>query len=240
MIEALISNERFRRIFAPVAVVGLIMLFVSLGSWQLDRAAEKNRMQALFASDGPYIRLTADMLFTEFQNVETTGRYDGERQVLIDNMFVDNRIGYYVITAFHQAADQPLLIVNRGWVARPAAGEADADFSVGGADRTIRGRVGHLPRVGIRPGEPFEAAGKWPKKGVYPTLDDLSAELGQELLPFILLLSPADDDGYLRRWQPRQSGPMMHYGYAFQWFAMAAAVLGILYWRIRKRRLAGR
>ncbi len=235
MIEALITNTRFRRIFEPVAAVGLIVLFVSLASWQLDRAAQKNSLQSLFESDQPYTRLTVDMLFADFENIETSGRYDSERQVLIDNMFVDNRIGYYVITAFRHAADQPLLIVNRGWVARSAAGEPDADFSVGGADRTIRGRVGHLPRVGMRPGEPFEATSKWPKKGIYPTLDDLSAELGQELLPFILLLSPADDDGYVRRWQPRVSGPMMHYGYAFQWFAMAAAVLGRFYWRIRKR-----
>ena len=61
------------------------------------------------------------------------------------------------------------------------------------------------------------------KRPFIPTLDELSAELGQELLPFILLLSPEDDDGYVRLWQPRDSGPGMHYGYAFQWFAMAAA-----------------
>ncbi len=236
MIEALITNERFRRIFAPVAAVGLIVLFVSLGLWQLDRAAEKISLQSLFDADGPYTRLTVDMVFTDFQSIEAFGRYDSERQVLIDNVFVDGRIGYYVITPFRHAADQPWLIVNRGWVAKPAAGEADADFSVGTADRTIRGRVGHLPRVGLRPGAPFETASKWPKKGIYPTLDDLSAELGQELLPFILLLSPVDDDAYGRGWRPRGSGPMMHYGYAFQWFTMAAAVLGVVYWRVRKRR----
>ena len=93
-----------------------------------------------------------------------------------------------------------------------------------------------MPRVGIRPGAPFEDAGDWPKKAIYPTLDELSAELGQELLPFIVLLSPADDDGYVRRWQPRAGGPMMHYGYAFQWFAMATAVLGFLFWRMRTGR----
>jgi cytochrome oxidase assembly protein ShyY1 len=175
------------------------------------------------------------MPVNRFQNIEAVGSYDRERQVLIDNMFVDGRRGYFVITAFRYAADQPLLIVNRGWVARPAAGAAAPDFSVGTAGRRIRGRVGALPRVGIRPGESFRGAGNWPKTGVYPTLDDLSAELGQELLPFMLLLSPEDDDGYGRRWQPRESGPRMHYGYAFQWFAMARAVLGILLWRRRKR-----
>jgi len=235
MIEALITNKHFRRIFPPVAAAGLIVLFVSLGSWQLDRAAEKNSLQSLFEGDQPYTRLSADTAYADFQNIDAFGRYDGEHQFLIENVIVDGRSGYYVITAFRYAADQPLLIVNRGWVAKSAASEPAADFSVGNSDRTIRGRAGHLPGVGLRSGEPFEAGGQWPKKGRYPTLDELSGELGQQLLPFVLLLSPADDDGYGRRWQPRTSGPMMHYGYAFQWFAMAAVVLGISYWRLRKR-----
>jgi surfeit locus 1 family protein len=180
------------------------------------------------------------MPVTRFQNVETSGRYDGQRQVLIDNMFLDGRNGYYVLTAFRYAAGQPLLIVNRGWVARPAAGRPEPDISVGNAERTIRGRVGNLPRVGIRSGGPFEGGAGWPKKAFYPTLDDLSAELGEELLPFILLLGPEDADGYIRHWQPRDSGPMMHYGYAFQWFAMAAAVFGMLLWQLRKRAQKGR
>ncbi len=96
-----------------------------------------------------------------------------------------------------------------------------------------------MPRVGIRSGEAFEGAGDWPKKAMYPTLDDLSAELDQDVLPFILLLHPETDDGFVRRWQPTGSGPSMHYGYAFQWFAMAAAVLVILGWQLRKRRLRG-
>ena len=235
MLETLINSERFRHIFPPLAAAGLIALFVSLGWWQLDRAAEKNSLRSLFASDAPTSRLTADMPVTRYQNIESFGNYDGEHQVLIDNVFVEGRSGYYVVTAFRYAAGQPSLIVNRGWVARPAAGATDLDFGVGNADRTIRGRVGALPRVGIRSAEAFEGAGDWPKKAIYPTLDELSAELGQELLPFILLLSPEDDDGYVRLWQPRDSGPGMHYGYAFQWFAMAAAVLGALLWRIRKR-----
>ena len=236
MIEALINNEHFRRIFPPVAAVGLIALFVVLGLWQLDRAAEKNSLLSLFDRDAPYSRLTPGMPVTRFQNIEIFGQYDSERQVFINNMLLDGRNGYYVITAFRYAANQPLLIVNRGWLARPAGGEPEPDISVGGTNRTIRGRVGYLPRVGIRPGEPFDGSTDWPKKGTYPTLEDLSAQLGQELLPYILLLSPEEADGYVRRWQPRESGPRMHYSYAFQWFAMATAVLGILLWRLRKRR----
>ena len=236
MIEALINNAKFRRIFPPVAAAGMIGLFVSLGAWQLDRAGGKNNLKLLFENDAPYSSLSIDAPPTNFQNIETFGRYDGSRQVLIDNVILDGRLGYYIITPFRPAARLPWLIVNRGWVAKPVAGEPDPDIAVGDADRTIRGRAGHLPKVGIRSGDPFASTGTWPKKGRYPTLDDLSAELGQELYPLVLLLSPAAEDGFLRRWQPRSAGPRMHYGYAFQWFAMAAAVFGLILWRYRKRR----
>ncbi len=237
MIDDFIENEQFRRYFLPLAATLLFVLFISLGLWQLDRAAEKNRLRALFEDDAPYTRVTADMPVTEFQRIEAHGRYLGQRQVLIDNMFLDGRPGLYAITAFRYATDQPLLIVNRGWIARPPANAAKPDLSIAGDTRTIHGRVGFLPRVGIRSREAFQGADSWPKTANYPSLEDLSRELGEEVLPFVLLLGPDADDGFVRRWQPRDRGPMMHYGYALQWFAMAAAVAGIFLWRLRKKRV---
>ena len=236
MLEELIGNQHFRRIFPPLGAVGLIALFVSLGLWQLDRAAGKNRVRALFEGDAPFTQLTGDMTVTEFQNIETHGHYLGERQVLIDNAFMDGRVGYFAITALRYADNEPLVLVNRGWIARPGVNEPDPEIGVSTGSHSIRGRVGYLPRVGIRSAAAFEGADDWPKTATYPTLGEISAELGEDLLPFILLLHPDADDGYVRRWQPRGSGPMMHYGYAFQWFAMAAAVLGIFVWRMRKKR----
>lgn len=233
--DELIESEQFRRLFAPVATVLLVALFVSLGVWQLDRAAQKNRTRALFEDDAPYTRVTGVMPVTEFQLLEAQGRYLGERQVLIDNMIVDGRIGSYAITPFRYAPDEPLLIVNRGWIPRAAGDSSRPGLGVAGDARVIRGRAGFLPKVGIRSREAFQAGDDWPKSASYPTLDELSVELGEELLPFVLLLGPEADEGFLRHWQPRESGPMMHYGYALQWFAMAAAVAGFFAWRLRKK-----
>ena len=235
MLETIVNDRRFRRWFPPIGALGVIALFVSLAAWQLDRAAEKNKLRALFSSDTPYSQLEEAALLEEFRNIEANGRYDGSRQVLLDNMFADDRIGYFILTPFQPASGQRWLMVNRGWVARPAAGQPDADIAIGNASRTLRGRIGKLPRVGIRTREAFADAGSWPKTALYPTLAELSSELGEELLPFVLLLSPAEENGFVRRWQPRESGSMMHYGYAFQWFSMAAAVLGLLLWQWRKR-----
>lgn len=233
--DDLIESEQFRRWFLPAAALIFVALFVSLGLWQLDRAAEKNAIRALFEGDRPYSRVTGDMPVSEFQLIEADGRYLGERQVLIDNIIFDGRIGYYAITAFRLATEQPLLIVNRGWIPRMSAEQDLPDLGVGGDLRTIRGHAGFLPKVGIRSRPAFSDGDDWPKTASYPTLDELSSELGEQLLPFILLLGPEADDGFLRRWQPSGPGPMMHYGYALQWFAMAAAVAGFFVWRLRKK-----
>lgn len=236
MIDELIQNEHFRRYFPPVAAAGLIALFVSLGFWQLDRAAQKNRTAALFDDDAPVARVTGDMPVTEFQNIEARGHYLAGKQVLIDNMFLDGRIGYYALVPFRYAPAEPLLIVNRGWIAKKPGDDALPELGVGDDTHTIRGRAGYLPKVGVRSRPAFDEPSDWPRVANYPTLEELSAELGEELLPFVLLLGPADADGYLRRWQPAERGPMMHYGYAIQWFAMAAAVLGLAAWKMGKKR----
>jgi surfeit locus 1 family protein len=241
VIDNSLKSDTLRRLVPPLAGLVFIALFVWLGFWQLDRAQQKNELMALFENDAPYSRLYDDMPLEIFQRIESRGQYQTDRQTLIDNIVVAGRVGYYVITSFQIAPDTPLLIVNRGWIEKSQLNTLP-DIGVTDEFITVRGRVGHLPRVGIRPGESFAGndarANSWPKVAVYPTLDELSAELGAELLPFVLLLSPDADEGYARRWQPPQSGPIMHYGYAFQWFAMALTVLVILVWNIRKGRRA--
>ena len=238
MTDNILKSESLRRVVPPLTGLILIVLFSWAGYWQLDRARQKTELAALFENDAPYSRVYNDMPVEIFQRIESRGQYRGDRQVLIENIVVDGRLGYYVITSFRLASDAPLLIVNRGWIGKEQLNTLP-DISVTDEFLTVRGRVGRLPRVGIRPGEAFEGRGaetdSWPKFAVYPTLDELSKELGSELLPFVLLLSPDADEGYLRRWQPPQSGPMMHYGYAFQWFVMALAVLGLLFWNFRKK-----
>jgi len=223
-----------RRLIPPLAGLVFIVLFVWLGFWQLDRAQQKNELVALFEDDAPYSRLHNDMPVEIFQRIESLGQYQADQQVLIDNIVVNGRVGYYVMTSFRHAPDAPLLIVNRGWIEKTQLNTLP-DIGVTDEFVTLRGRVGRLPRVGIRPGEAFEGDYDWPKVAVYPTLEEMATELDAELLPFVLLLSPDADSGYVRRWQPPQSGPMMHYGYAFQWFVMALAVLAILVWNFRKK-----
>jgi surfeit locus 1 family protein len=231
------KNESFLRWVPPAAGVVFVVLFISLGRWQLERAAEKEALLALFDSDAPYAEPMNYDTLAEFDRIQVTGRYRPDRQILIDNIPLDGRLGYYVITPFEPATNDPLILVNRGWVPKAAFEIDGADIALDEDFRTVRGLTGHLPRVAIRPGEAFAERDGWPRVALYPSSDEVAEEIGEAVAPFVLLLSTASSEGFVRRWQPNISGPMTHYSYAFQWFAMAITVVIIGGWQLRKRYL---
>jgi surfeit locus 1 family protein len=224
-----------KRVLPPLFGVMLVVAFVSLGMWQLDRASYKRQMASSFEAAGDHTRILGDMPVAPYQALKTYGRYLGDRQILIDNIVKQGRLGYYVITPFEYSADEPLLAVNRGWVPRPRERGALPVVAPLPDKLEVRGRAGNLPRVGIRPGEAFEGIQSWPRVAVYPTLDEVADQIGEPVLPFVLLLDADPSSEMLREWRPVQSGPATHYGYAFQWFAMAAAVAGIGIWNLTKK-----
>lgn len=235
MLEDLINDTRFRRYFPPVAGLLFAALFVNLGLWQLDRAAEKRALLAAFESGESFRRPPNFENLQAFERIEVSGRYLGEKQVLIDNIVHDGAVGYYVITPFRLSANSPLLLVNRGW--KPKDGnDPAAGIDIESTNEKIRGLAGNLPQVGIRPGEAFAGSNDWPRIAVYPNLQEVARQLEAELQPRVLLLAAGEPHGFVRDWQPNVSGPMTHYSYAFQWFAMATAVLALLYWHHRKRK----
>lgn len=208
-----------------VAAVVLIVLFAGLGFWQLDRADQKKAIQASFANQDQYRAIGERASPGLYEPITATGRFLNRRQFLIDNMIVDGRVGYYVITPFEYAAGQPLLLVNRGWVAKAPAANDLPSIAVSDALRTVRGKTGRLPRVAIRPGSALPNSGDWPKRATFPTTDELAEALDREVLPFVLLADPDPGADLVRQWQPQGFGPMRHYAYAFQWLALALTVI---------------
>lgn len=236
MIETLLRHRWFRQYFPLLAGIFFTVLFISLGRWQLDRAAEKKVLLDAFEGGAGYTEPTDFERLAEYDRIRVSGRYLPDRQILIDNIPLDGRLGYYAITPFELPGEDALLLVNRGWTPKSDRLDKDiANLSVDDGFRVVKGLVGHLPRVAIRPGEAFAVHGDWPRLAIYPELEEVGEELDETLLPVVLLLSAGEDDGFVRRWQPDTSGPATHYGYAFQWFAMAAAVVLIVGWHVRKR-----
>ncbi len=224
-------------------VVGsaLVLQFAGLSVWQISRGFEKIEQQELFESGGGIATFHDGAEVRSYQRLQVEGVFDAERQILLDNIILNSRYGYYVLTALETASDEPLLIVNRGWIEKTGPNPdmaALAERIVIGEQRlTVRGRVGTLPRAGMRMGDAILPGQSWPMTAVYPLAEDVEAVLGRKIQPFVLLMDPEAEGGFLRHWVPQEMGPSKHFGYALQWFAMGAVLAGLLIWHYRKRTL---
>ena len=224
-------------------IVGAILViqFGALSVWQVSRGLEKRADRAAFADRSSFAHFRHGTEVRPYQAIEADGRFDAGRQFLIDNIILNARYGYYVLTAFEIAADEPLLIVNRGWIEKPGRTPDMAaiamKIAVADSPLTVRGHVSSLPGHGSRTGKAILSRDTWPQVAVFPTLQDLALSLGRDVEAIVLLMDPGDEHGFLRHWVPEEMGPGKHFGYALQWFAMGAALAGLLIWNFRKRKL---
>ena len=228
-----VGNRTFEpKAFTTLLTVALLALLVSLGRWQLHRAAEKRVLFDSFAAGSGATRaldLETPKL-PRYSQVEAAGHYDDTRQILIDNMINADRAGYFVITPFSLQGGGWVL-VNRGWI---PLGKSRADrpaIPVAGDPRRIRGRADNLPSPGIRLGKPAALAPPYPVVANFPTQPDI-AQLFKESqwtpAADSILLDPAEADGFVRNWGPPGFPPIRHIGYAVQWFGLALA-LAVIY-----------
>lgn len=213
----------------------LVIQFAALSVWQISRGIEKRASRAAFSDQSSFTRFVDGDEVRAYQSIEVEGNFVSGQQFLLDNIILNNRYGYYVLTPFSAGEGEPVLIVNRGWIEKSTSEPA---VKVSEAPLTVRGRVGSLPNAGASRGDAIASRESWPQVAVWPRLADLQQSLGSELQPFVLLMDPDDDNGFLRHWVPEEMGPGKHFGYALQWFAMAAALAGILIWNFRKKTFA--
>ena len=205
---------------------------VALGIWQLDRAKQKETLNKQF-SHSIFKNIEEISEIKKFKPIKAKGQFNNTQQIIIDNIVQQGAIGQFVITPFELDEKRPLLMVNRGWIKKTKSVGHVTDITVNNLWRTINGRIGQLPKIGIRNTQIFSNDKSWPRITHFPTLDEISIELKRETFPFILLLSSDDPDGFKREWKPIQSGPKTHYFYAIQWFLMALVLLIISVKRVK-------
>jgi surfeit locus 1 family protein len=230
------------RVFTTLLTIAVMALLLSLGRWQLRRADDKRVLFDSFAA-GTDTTQQIDLKsgpVPRYRHIEAEGHYDSARQVLIDNMVNNDRAGYFVITPFALAGGGWLL-VNRGWVPLGASRAERPAIGVSEDARRVHGRADHLPSPGIQLGARQTLKAPYPVVAAFPSHDELA-----ELLKIsswtratdLVLLDPAEPDGYVRTWTPPGFPPMRHIGYAVQWFGLALALL-VIYVVTNLRRLPG-
>lgn len=242
------------RALSPVPTVAaavVIAVTCALGNWQLNRAHEKvaraERLQAL-AAQAPVTLTTAPVQgnLTD-RTVRVTGRFDADRTVLLDNRphgnGTDSRAGFLVLTPLVIRGDGSAarsVLILRGWLPRDAQDRTRiAPFPTPSGEVTIEGTaLAAVPKVYSLGQSASAEAGKQIRQNV--DLAAYAAELGVALQPLVIEQRSDTGDGLARDWAPADLGADRHYGYAFQWFGLAALTLVlviVLGWR-RARRLA--
>ena len=220
----------------PYGVGGaFVVLFLGLCLWQISRGLERQDQVRLYSKESSFVSWSEGMDVVPFQRLKVSGRFDADRQFLLENIVLNARQGYYVITPLMLGEREPVLLVNRGWVPKPDTARSTEFLAVDESRLTLRGRVGHLPRAGIKMGAGIAPDQRWPMFGVFPDYAEIAAALDRDVHPLVLLLDAEDEYGFVREWQPREFGPGRHFGYAVQWFLMAT-VLGALLVRNYRRR----
>jgi len=217
----------FRPAVAPtMAAAALAALFLSLGSWQLQRSAAKQERIERHASAPHRVGLPPADAAGEFIHTTLRGAFDTRRHVLADNQVLNGRAGVHVYTPFRLPGGESVL-VNRGWLPLAPDRRELPEISTPGEAIEISGRLGPIPASGrqLGPTDDVEPE-RWPQLLTYPDLARISGALGSELFPLVLFLDPESPGGFEGRdWPPVFLTPTRHRAYAFQWFALAAAIL---------------
>lgn len=221
----------------PLIVGGfLVVQFAGLGGWQISRGLEKRATQQAYQGESSFTGWQHGDEVRSFQRLKVTGTFLSERQIVLDNIIINSRYGHYVITPLDLGDDKPLLLVNRGWVEKSRDEFNVAQLALPAESLTVRGRAGSLPKAGYKMADAFTANQVWPMHAVYPSAEEIEIALGHDIQPFVLLMDHEEQNGFLRHWVPSEFGPGKHFGYALQWFAMAAVLSGLLVWNYRKKR----
>lgn len=223
------------RWFVHLVTLLAIILFVRLGVWQVERGNFKAVIEeSVVANSASTVQQPAlplsDLESWRYRNITLTGHFQSEQQFLLDNQIRDQQPGYSVLSPFYVPSMHTTVLVDRGWLPQAARREQVPEINVGTEILTIKGSIYVPYEKAYSLGEIAEGEDSgWPRRIQFVDYAQLSARLETPLQSFTLRLNAAMENGYRRDWAASQSPANKHYGYAFQWFAMAVAVV-VLWW----------
>lgn len=210
-----------------LTIVGMA-LFVTLGQWQLERAAFKDSVKLKFeqrlTQDYQTLDSDDDLADVQYRKLKFKGRYQNAHHFLLDNQVHQGRAGYQVITPMLLADSDSILLVNRGWAPWGDSRERMPEILPPQVPDEVMG-------IAFVPGEPALAlggvklSGNWPELIPYVDLAALQQQYSQRLLPLVLWLAPEQPGAYVRDWDPIWLPPEKSRAYAVQWFSFAGVAL---------------
>lgn len=230
-------SARSRLLLVGMAALLGVGVTVSLGRWQLDRAAQKEVLAASIQQQGALAPLpTAQLLAATagpqvqallHRSVVLTGTWLAERTVFLDNRQMQARVGFFALTPLRLTGTDTVVMVQRGWLPRNFEDRTKLpDLLTPGGTVEVQGRIAPPPSKLYEPGVPALGAIRQNLD-----LDQFRTETGLPLRTDITLQQTgAASEGLLRDWPAINLGVDKHYGYAAQWFALAVLIVVLFAW----------
>jgi surfeit locus 1 family protein len=216
-----------------LATFMLLPLMAWLGMWQLDRADQKQRLQAEYDNRQlePAVRLLSVLENPEslrFRRVVARGQYEPKYQILIDNRVHQGQAGYYVLTPLRLENGSVRVLVNRGWV---PVGRSRSELPIIDTPKDtveVTGLATVPQTKGFHLGGARPPGATWQPVWQYLDLQVYRKDVSFPVQPMVVLLDAENPNGgFVRQWARLDAGIATHQGYAFQWFSLAVALAGI-------------
>lgn len=230
----MINNLAHIRILLPTLLTLILLpILIALGIWQLDRADQKQLLQAEYESRKNATPLHLSELPEKsleerrYYPLTLTGKFDNTNTMLLDNRYHEHQIGYHVITPLIIRPNEPAVLINRGFIPLGQSRAQLPTIKPVNETITIEGNI-VIPQA-----KPLMLSNDWVEEGQgikrIQTLNLKSIEQSIKLsiYPFILQLKANQPHGYIRNWVPVYMPAAKHLGYAVQWFALAITLIVI-------------
>lgn len=225
-------NARTRLALITLAALLGMAITASLGRWQLGRAAQKEALQARMDAPSKHLVDAALLLASPepaslvHQHARLRGQWLQAPTIFLDNRQMHEKVGFFVVTPLRLEGSNTVVLVQRGWAQRNFEAREKLPAVV-----TPAGPVAIEGRMAPPPGQLFEL-GTPSSAAIRQNLDLklIQQQLGLPVLPVLLVQTGAASEGLLRDWPAINLGVEKHYGYALQWFGMAALIAVLYLW----------
>jgi surfeit locus 1 family protein len=211
-----------------------VFVFVFLGIWQIERAANKEGLLQDFNSEqeSPPTRLTSQS--PNWSRVFVDGVFDSSRQILIDNQVHNGKVGYKIFTPF-RFDDNKIVLVDRGWIGQGQSRSDLPQLNILEKKSRIIATV-TSPEQGVLAGSEL-LTNEWPRVSQSKAVEVIALAFNEPILDIVLVLDPGSSQiTEFIQIKPFAITPVKHYGYAMQWFTMSIVLLGMFLYALKREK----
>lgn len=211
-----------------ITVVVFSILF-KLGLWQLDRGYQKERLEHSLVERAtlPAVPLIETLTTSDPTglSVIVSGRAIPEGYLLLDNQVHKGKVGYLAYQLIE--SQERYWLLERGFVAAPASRSVLPKVNWVHGDFVYRGRVYQRSENPLSNDIDPEFIAPYRIQNL--NIEQISQLYGIEIQP-VVIQPQVQDWPYPQPWVPVPLSSTKHFGYATQWFMLAAVFLGLMLW----------